>query len=170
MPFEPHRLMSEEHSLLSIRNRVGKGGGVQIPRSSLCYLKGREGDDSRRKDQEKPVTFHMCVFACTYTHVCTPMFCFVLLVFVLFQQQKNLKAQLPPTEGLFLPHLPMQAVWCWVKPGGHLHAKLPMVLTHRNWQLCCLVAHSSRSTRKCKTGIGVKHTAQAPRSCPRKKL
>ena len=102
----------------------------------------------------------MCMFTCTYTHTCTPMVFFSPLSFVLFQQQ-NLKAQLPPTEGLFLPHLPMQAVWCWVKPGGHLHAKLPMVLTHRNWQLCCLVAHSSRSTRKCKTGIGVEHTAQA---------
>lgn len=41
--------------------------------------------------------------------------------------------------------LPMQAVWCWVKPGGHLQVNPPMVFTHKNWQLCCLVEHSSRS-------------------------
>lgn len=41
--------------------------------------------------------------------------------------------------------LPMQAVWCWVKPGGHLQVNPPRVLTQRNWQLCCLVWHSSRS-------------------------
>lgn len=58
------------------------------------------------------------------------------------------------TLGCEIPHYwsalvlwcsPMQAVWCWVKPGGHLQVKPPMVLTQRNWQLCCLVEHSSRS-------------------------
>lgn len=39
----------------------------------------------------------------------------------------------------------MQDEWCWVKPGGHLQLKPPMTLTQRNWQLCCLVEHSSRS-------------------------
>lgn len=43
---------------------------------------------------------------------------------------------------------PIQAVWCCVKPGGHLQVKPPMVLTQRNWQLCCLVEHSSRSKRE----------------------
>lgn len=42
-------------------------------------------------------------------------------------------------------HLPIHAVWCWVKPAGHLQVKPPMVFTHRNWQLCCLVEHSSKS-------------------------
>lgn len=45
-------------------------------------------------------------------------------------------------------YLPTQAVWCWVKPGGHLQVKPPMVLTHKNWQLCCLVEHSSRSEKE----------------------
>ena len=35
--------MSEEHSLLSIRNRVGNGeGGVKIPVSSLCVISKAE--------------------------------------------------------------------------------------------------------------------------------
>lgn len=41
--------------------------------------------------------------------------------------------------------LPMQAVWCCVNPVGHLHVKPPIVLTQWNWQLCCLVEHSSTS-------------------------
>lgn len=41
--------------------------------------------------------------------------------------------------------LPIHAVWCWVNPEGHLQVKPPMVFTQRNWQLCCLVEHSSRS-------------------------
>lgn len=41
--------------------------------------------------------------------------------------------------------LPTHAVWCWVNPGGHLQVKPPMVFTHKNWQLCCLVEHSSKS-------------------------
>lgn len=44
-----------------------------------------------------------------------------------------------------LAHSPMQAVWCWENPGGHLQLKPPMVLLHRNWQLCLFVRHSSRS-------------------------
>lgn len=47
--------------------------------------------------------------------------------------------------------LPIQAVWCCVKPGGHLQVKPPSVLTQRNWQLCCLVWHSSRSEMKEKS-------------------
>lgn len=41
--------------------------------------------------------------------------------------------------------LPIHAVWCWVNPEGHLQVKPPMVFTQRNWQLCCLVEHSSKS-------------------------
>lgn len=47
----------------------------------------------------------------------------------------------------------MQAVWCWVNPGGHLQVKPPIVLTQRNWQLCCFVAHSSRSKKTKKTSL-----------------
>lgn len=124
--------------------------------------------DLLRKDPKRPVTAHMYLFTCTYTYICTPIFFqdFCLLT----PTAEELKGIAISHIGSFPPHLPMQAVWCWVKPGGHLQAKLPMVLTHRNWQLCCLVAHSSRSTRKCKTGIGVQLTACVPRSCPRRKL
>lgn len=44
--------------------------------------------------------------------------------------------------------LPMHAVWCWVNPEGHLQVKPPIVFTQRNWQLCCLVEHSSKSGRQ----------------------
>ena len=96
---------------------------------------------------------HACMYTDTYTYINIFSWSFIFL----FQQQKPLKT-IPSTNsyiGPSLSHLPMQAVWCWVNPGGHLHVKLPMVLTHRNWQLCCLVAHSSRSIRKCKMGIGI---------------
>lgn len=38
-----------------------------------------------------------------------------------------------------------------MKPGGHLQLNPPIMFTQRNWQLCCLVAHSSKSkaTRTC---------------------
>ncbi len=34
--------------------------------------------------------------------------------------------------GLSSYHSPMHAVWCCVKPEGHLQVKPPIVLTHRN--------------------------------------
>lgn len=42
-------------------------------------------------------------------------------------------------------YIPIQAVWCCVNPVGHLQVKPPIVLTQLNWQLCCLVEHSSTS-------------------------
>lgn len=104
---------------------------------------------------EKAIAFHN-MHACTHRHIYIYSHIFLSFIF-LFQQQKPLKTNPSKNNyrGLSLSHLPMQAVWCWVNPGGHLHAKLPMVLTHKNWQLCCLVAHSSRSVRKCKMGIGI---------------
>lgn len=104
---------------------------------------------------EKAIAFHN-MHACTHRHIYIYSHIFWSFIF-LFQQQKPLKTNPSKNNyrGLSLSHLPMQAVWCWVNPGGHLHAKLPMVLTHKNWQLCCLVAHSSRSVRKCKMGIGI---------------
>lgn len=35
-----------------------------------------------------------------------------------------------------------------MKPGGHLQLNPPIMFTHRNWQLCCLVEHSSKSKVK----------------------
>lgn len=61
-------------------------------------------------------------------------------------------------------YLPMQAVWCWVKPGGHLQVNPPMVLTHKNWQLCCLVEHSSRSEKE--KSYNIKSVMNFRESCP----
>lgn len=91
------------------------------------------------------------------THTCTHILFWVLSSYSNSRsaRKQSLRGIVALHIGFFPSHLPMQAVWCWVNPGGHLHVKLPMVLTHRNWQLCCLVAHSSRSIRKCKMGIGI---------------
>lgn len=125
-------------------------------------------NDSLRKDPQKPCN---CSHVHIPTHIHTYMYSHIFSSFChLTPTTEELKRIAISHIGFFPPHLPMQAVWCWVKPGGHLQAKLPMVFTHRNWQLCCLVAHSSRSTRKCKTGIGVELTARIPRSCLRRNL
>lgn len=85
----------------------------------------------RKVDPEKskvgPVTSHR-------EHAAQQMQPHVLNTAYCYPQQRKEKSF---SEGSWVPHrfsfyLPMQAVWCWVNPGGHLHVKPPMVLTHRN--------------------------------------
>lgn len=40
-----------------------------------------------------------------------------------------------------------------MKPGGQRQVKAPMVLTQKNWQLCCLEVHSSRSVAQMVPGL-----------------
>lgn len=58
-------------------------------------------DDSLRKDPKRPVTAHMYLFTCTYTHICTPIFSRVFIF--LLQQQKNLKESYLPQRVLSSP-------------------------------------------------------------------
>ena len=148
--------MSEVHSLLSVRSSGGKER-VKLPRSCLCVVWKKE---RRVICSEKANSFshtRMHTHTHTDTHTCTHIFFWVLSSYSNSRsaRKQSLRGIAALQIGFFPSHLPMQAVWCWVNPGGHLHVKLPMVLTHRNWQLCCLVAHSSRSIRKCKMGIGI---------------